>query len=56
MKGRKRLGELLMETQKITQDQLDQALAAQKRSGERLGRVLIKQGPSPSRCCWNPSR
>mgnify|MGYP003607358247 CR=1 FL=1 len=44
MKGRKRLGELLMETQKITQDQLDQALAAQKRSGERLGRVLIKQG------------
>ena len=44
MKGRKRLGELLMEAQKITQDQLDQALAAQKRSGERLGRVLIKQG------------
>ena len=44
MKGRKRLGELLMEAQKITQDQLDQALAAQKRSGDRLGRVLIKQG------------
>ena len=44
MKGRKRLGELLIEAQKITQDQLDQALAAQKRSGERLGRVLIKQG------------
>lgn len=44
MKGRKRLGEMLIEAGKITPDQLEIALAAQKRSGERLGRVLIKLG------------
>ena len=44
MKGRKRLGEMLIEAGKITPGQLEVALAAQKRSGERLGRILIKQG------------
>lgn len=44
MKMRKRLGELLVESGKITQDQLEKALLVHKRSGERLGRVLVQQG------------
>jgi len=35
-----RLGELLLEQQLITQEQLQQALAEQKRSGRKLGRVF----------------
>ena len=35
-----RLGELLLEQKIITDDQLQQALAEQKRSGRKLGRVL----------------
>ncbi|MGB9887034.1 MAG: type II secretion system ATPase GspE [Moorellales bacterium] len=41
---RKRLGELLLEAGLITGEQLDKALAEQKRTGERLGKVLIRQG------------
>ena len=37
---RKRLGDLLVETSLITQQQLLQALAVQKKSGHRLGKVL----------------
>ncbi len=44
MEGRKRLGDLLIESGKITQEQLEKALIAHKRSGERLGRVLVTQG------------
>ncbi|MDH3531981.1 MAG: GspE/PulE family protein [Gammaproteobacteria bacterium] len=39
-----RLGELLLEAGAITQDQLDQALALQKRSGQKLGRALTEVG------------
>jgi len=39
------LGRLLIETGKITQTQLDQALAEQAHSsGERLGEILLRQG------------
>jgi type IV pilus assembly protein PilB len=44
MTVRKRLGELLLESGLLTVDQLDKALAFQKNSGERLGRVLIQLG------------
>ena len=44
MKVRKRLGEMLAEAGKITPEQLEKALAVQKRSGERLGRIVVKLG------------
>ena len=39
-----RLGELLIEQKLISQDQLDEALAAQKSSGRKLGRTLVDNG------------
>ncbi len=39
-----RLGELLLDAGAITQEQLDQALAAQKRTGHKLGRALTEVG------------
>lgn len=39
-----RLGDLLVEHQLITNDQLMQALAEQKTSGHKLGRVLVEKG------------
>jgi MSHA biogenesis protein MshE len=39
-----RLGDLLVEQNLITEEQLQQALAAQKKSGHKLGKVLIDQG------------
>src|SRR5438094_684875 len=39
-----RLGDLLVAQKLITQDQLKQALETQKRSGRRLGRVLVDNG------------
>ncbi len=39
-----RLGDLLIEHGVITKEQLDQALAGQKKSGRKLGRELIDQG------------
>ena len=39
-----RLGDLLVEHQLITNDQLMQALADQKSSGHKLGRVLVEKG------------
>lgn len=39
-----RLGDLLVKSGAITQEQLDQALALQKQSGMRLGTVLIENG------------
>ncbi|MDR7544870.1 MAG: response regulator [Armatimonadota bacterium] len=39
-----RLGELLVANMLITPDQLQQAMAAQARSGKRLGQVLVEQG------------
>ncbi|MDP3704848.1 MAG: GspE/PulE family protein [Legionellaceae bacterium] len=38
----KRIGELLLEAGLINQKQLDQAIELQKKSGERLGQILIK--------------
>ena len=42
-----RLGDLLVKSGTITQGQLDEALALQSGSGERLGAVLQKHGSSP---------
>jgi MSHA biogenesis protein MshE len=39
-----RLGELLLDAGAITQDQLDQALTLQKRTGHKLGRALTEVG------------
>ena len=40
----KRIGELLVEYKIIEQSQLDEAVADQKKTGDRLGTVLIKKG------------
>lgn len=44
IKLRKRLGDLLVEEGIITENQVEQALAAQKRSGRKLGDTLIELG------------
>jgi type IV pilus assembly protein PilB len=41
---RKRLGELLIESGALTEEQLENALAGQKKSGMRLGQYLIQAG------------
>ncbi|MBA7652809.1 hypothetical protein ES703_60648 [subsurface metagenome] len=41
---KKKLGEILVEKGTITSAQLTQALAEQKKTGERLGRVLVNLG------------
>ena len=40
----KKIGEILLKANLITNDQLHQALQEQKRSGERLGSLLVKLG------------
>ena len=40
----KKIGEILLKANLITNDQLQQALQEQKRSGERLGSLLVKMG------------
>ena len=42
--GRKLLGEILVEDGQITHSQLDEALAHQKKSGRRLGEILLQLG------------
>lgn len=42
--NKKRLGELLVDSGVISQEQLKQALALQKTSGKKLGEVLISEG------------
>jgi len=44
LKQRKRLGEMLIEAGVLTEAQLNEALAAQKRSNLKLGQFLIRQG------------
>jgi type IV pilus assembly protein PilB len=44
LNNRKRLGDLLIEARLITKEQLDKALTVQKKTGERLGKVLINLG------------
>jgi len=39
-----RLGEMLVQQKLLTEDQLSQALADQKRSGRKLGRVFVENG------------
>lgn len=41
---RLRLGDILIQTEIINQDQLNDALSEQKKTGERLGAVLVKKG------------
>lgn len=44
MSGRVRLGELLVTANIISREQLDQALALQRESGQKLGKVLVDRG------------
>jgi type IV pilus assembly protein PilB len=43
-KGPNRLGDVLIKSGKVTQDQLNKALGLQKDDGGRLGTILVKQG------------
>src|SRR5918911_3773301 len=43
-KQTKQLGELLLETGKLTEEQLNEALDEQRRVGRSLGRVLVELG------------
>lgn len=43
-RGHKRLGDFLLDEGAITKAQLDEALEVQKRTGERLGRILARIG------------
>lgn len=44
IRERKKLGEILLESGAISQVDLEKALEEQKRTGERLGTILIKRG------------
>ncbi len=44
MESKKRVGELLLEKKLVTQKQLDEALKIQKKTGERVGDILIRLG------------
>lgn len=44
VKGRKRLGDLMIEAEILNKDKLDKALDIQKKTGERLGKVLLNLG------------
>ncbi|NLT95419.1 MAG: Flp pilus assembly complex ATPase component TadA [Clostridia bacterium] len=44
IKARKKLGDILLEANKITEDQLKYALNLQKKRGDRLGKVLVDEG------------
>jgi MSHA biogenesis protein MshE len=39
-----RLGEILLQQQLLTEQQLQEALTEQKRSGRKLGRVFVEKG------------
>jgi len=44
LRKKKKLGEILIEANLLTEDQLKRALTGQKRAGQRLGQYLIAQG------------
>jgi len=44
MQTKKRLGEMLIESNMLTQEQLQQALAEQKKAGLKLGQYLVRRG------------
>jgi chitinase len=41
---RQLLGELLVQAGRVTSEQIEHAIAEQKRSGEKLGEILVRQG------------
>lgn len=41
---RKRIGDLLLETGMITQEQLDEVIREQKQTGKRIGELLVEKG------------
>ncbi|MCK5706939.1 MAG: hypothetical protein KAI43_04745 [Candidatus Aureabacteria bacterium] len=41
---KKKIGEILIDAEKISREQLDEALALQKESGKRVGELLIEKG------------
>src|SRR3990167_4678754 len=43
MPARGKLGQILLEHTKLTEDQLDEVLALQKQTGRRLGEILIEK-------------
>ncbi len=43
MESKKRIGELFLERKLVTQKQLEEALKIQKKTGERVGDILIRQ-------------
>jgi len=43
MESKKRIGELFLEKKLVTQKQLEEALKIQKKTGERVGDILIRQ-------------
>ena len=43
-KIRKKIGELLLERQLITEEQLMESLETQKMTGQKIGQVLINKG------------
>lgn len=47
VEGRKKLGDLLVEAGFITEQQLEDALAEQAKTGVRLGRILVERGHIP---------
>jgi len=41
---KKRLGDILLETGKITKEQLDYAVELQKKRGDKLGKIFVDEG------------
>ena len=50
-----RLGEILMERGKIEAEDLERALELQHERGDKLGKILVDMGLSPSATCWRRS-
>lgn len=50
---RKRLGDLLVEEGIVSEDQIQQALSAQRSTGQKLGDALIDLGLLPKSKCWS---
>lgn len=42
--SRKRLGEVLLEAECVTEEQIEKALQIQKETGDKLGEILVKEG------------
>lgn len=44
LRNRKKLGDILVESGKITKDQLEYAMELQKKRGDKLGKILVDEG------------